>query len=156
MGGVHIGIALCEHDVVVDKEGYGARPEQTDLERLLEDCRTLSSAGIERIAHAWDRRGAEWDYLAAERAALRVVERHSRGELWDTTRNRLLGLTERGTPLVAWRAEHGAVGHKAEDALMGCALALIAQPELDRHHAQVLLHPMAQALPWLLPDSTLD
>ncbi len=147
---------MCEHEGVVDKEGYGARPEQSALDRLLEDCRTLSVAGIERIADAWDKRGAEAEYLAAERAALHVVESHSRGELWDATRNRLLGLTERGIPLVSWQAEHGVVGHKAEDALMGCALALIAQPELSRHHSQILLHPMAQALPWLLPDSPLD
>jgi hypothetical protein len=144
---------VCDHALVVDREGYGPRPDQSDLDRLLEDCRTLSPAGIERIAAAWDRRGHQADFPAAEKAALHQIEQLGRGESWDDIRNRLLGLTERGTPLVAWRAEHGAVGHKAEDALMAAALAIMARPALDRHHARTLLEPMAQALPWLLPDS---
>ena len=138
----------------MDKEGYGPRPNQSDLDRLLEDCRTLSPAGIERIAAAWDQRGTRADYQAAEKAALHQVESAGLGASWDETRNRLLGLTERGTPLIAWRAEHGAVGHKAEDALMSAALAIMASPGLARHQARTLLGPMAQALPWLLPDTT--
>jgi hypothetical protein len=59
-----------------------------------------------------------------------------------------------GTPLLAWRAEHHDVGHEAEDALLGAALALIAQAELDALHREALVHPMAAALPWLLTAST--
>ncbi len=137
----------------MDKEGYGARPQQTDLDRLLEDCRTLSPAGVERIAVAWDHRGDPATYRAAERAALRQLELAGMGDSWDATRNRLLGLTERGTPLVAWKSERGAVGHKAEDALLAAALALLARPGLAPHQARILLGPMARALPWLLPDA---
>ena len=144
---------MCDHAAQVDKEGYGPRPDQSDLDRLLEDCRTLSPAGIERIAEAWDRRGDPAAYQLAERAALHQVESQESGADWDALRNRLLGLTERGIPLIAWRAEHGVIGHKAEDALMAAALAIMAGPKLARSHARILLGPMAQALPWLLPSA---
>jgi hypothetical protein len=134
---------------VVDNDGYGQRPGQTPLERLLEDCRTLGPAGIERIAAGWDARAPDV-YTEAERDAVRVLESAGRGAEWDDVRNRLLGLTERGVPLLAWRAEHGDVGHKEEDALLGAALALLARPELDARHAETLVTPMASALPWLL------
>jgi len=125
----------------MDRDGYGAREGQTPVDRLLEDCRTLSPAGIERIAHGWlalaegDRHAG---YVAAERAALRLLEQEGRSPRWDELRDRLLGLTERGTPLIAWRLEHGA------------ALAIVAGPDLDRPHRETLLRPMAEALPWLL------
>jgi hypothetical protein len=138
----------------MDREGYGGRVAQSDIDRLVEDCRTLDGAGIERIATGWDQRPSEATYLAAERAALHAVETSGHGVEWDETRNRLLGLTERGTPLISWRAEHGVLGHKAEDALLGAALALVAQPKLSHHHAKVLLRPMAEAVPWLLTDTT--
>jgi hypothetical protein len=136
----------------VDSDGYGQRPHQPAVERLAEDCRTLGPSGIERIAGGWERRAPD-RYAEAERAALRLIEKTGRGIAWDELRNRLLGLTERGTPLVAWRAEHGEVGHRAEQALFGAALALLAQPELDAHHAETLVSPMAAALPWL-PSAT--
>ena len=137
----------------MDRDGYGAREGQTPVDRLLEDCRTLSPAGIERIAHGWvtlaegDRHAG---YVAAERAALRLLEQEGRSPQWDELRDRLLGLTERGSPLVAWRLEHGETGHRAERALLGAALAIVAGPDLDRPHRETLLRPMAEALPWLL------
>jgi hypothetical protein len=137
----------------VDRDGYGQRHKQPAVERLVEDCRTLGPAGIERIAAGWGQRAPDL-YVAAEREALHVVETMRRGRAWDDLRNRLLGLTERGTPLVAWGAEHGDVGHKAEDALLGAALALLARPELDSHHGNTLVRPMATALPWLLSPAT--
>jgi hypothetical protein len=138
-----------EEVVSVDSDGYGRRPNQPAVERLVEDCRTLGPAGIERIAAAWDRRSQD-RYAEAEREALHLLESKGRSAAWDELRNRLLGLTESGVTLVAWRAEHGPVGHKAEDALLGAALALLALPELDSRHAEILLGPMASALPWLL------
>lgn len=136
----------------MDRDGYGARQGQTSLDRLLEDCRTLSPAGIERIAHGWVRL-AEGEnhaaYVAAERDALRVLEETNRAPEWDDLRNRLLGLTERGTPMVAWKIEHGQAGHHAENALLGAALALLAGADLPREHRQALVRPMAEALPWL-------
>jgi hypothetical protein len=136
----------------MDRDGYGTREGQTPLDRLLEDCRTLSPAGIERIAQGWVRL-AEGErhaaHLAAERAALRLLEESRRGSEWDELRNRLLGLTERGTPMVAWKIEHGDTGHRAENALLGAALALLAGPDLAREHREALVRPMAEALPWL-------
>lgn len=136
----------------MDRDGYGTREGQTPLDRLLEDCRTLSPAGIERIAHGWVRL-AEGEHhathVAAERAALRLLEESGRGSAWDELLNRLLGLTERGTPMVAWRIEHGDIGHRAENALLGAALALLAGPDLARGHREALVRPMAEALPWL-------
>jgi hypothetical protein len=134
---------------VSDTEGYGVRPEQTQLERLLEDCRTLSPAGVERVARGWEQFGGDGAIHDAEQAALRAIEASGRGAAWDELRNRLLGLTERGEALVAWRMEHGPTGHKAEDALLAAALAVTAAELLDAEHRTTLLRPMAEALPWL-------
>src|SRR5437660_1708639 len=92
---------------------------------------------------------AEAEFPDAERAALRAVEDGGRVTEWDALRNQLLGLTERGQPLVSWRAEHGTVGHKAEDALIAAALALTAGEDVDQAHRAILLRPMSEALPWL-------
>lgn len=133
-------------------DGYGPRPGQGELDRLLEDCRTLSPLGIERAAAGWTEHAGSGEHAAwheAERAALHVLETTNRAPEWDQLRNRILGLTERQTALISWRVEHGEKGHHAEDALLGAALALMARPELDARHARILLAPMAEALPWL-------
>jgi hypothetical protein len=134
---------------MVDSDGYGARPDQTPVERLLEDSRTLSPAGIERIAAGWDGHRQRAAFHEAEKAALHAVEAGGHTTEWDALRNQLLGLTERGEPMVAWRQEHGDVGHKAEDALLAAALALTAGAGVARHHAETLVGPMSDALPWL-------
>ncbi len=150
----------------VDVDGYGPRPHQTDLERLIEDTRTLSALSIERIAAAWTedagpiRAGhpehhgdlptaAHTAWVAAERAALHALESAGRAAEWDDLRRRLLDLTERHDALVSWRQEHGDNGHRAEDALMGAGLALLARAALDAEHLRTLLRPMSSALPWL-------
>jgi len=138
--------------VTLDLEGYGQRPGQTSIGRLLEDSRTLSPAGIERVASGWDRHAESVHdaYRRAEKAALHKVEAAGQGAEWESLRKELLGLTEVGTPMVAWRLEHGDVGHKAERALLGAALAFTAGPDLDDAVRITLLRPMAEALPWLL------
>lgn len=152
--------------MTLDADGYGARPHQSDVERLLEDSRTLGESGIERIAGGWARQAAPgWServpdhhdessgqhgtWTEAERAALHVLEQTNRVREWDELRNRILELTERHAALIAWQDEHGEVGHRAEDALLGAALALTARPDLDVRHERVLLGPMSAALPWL-------
>lgn len=152
--------------MTVDTDGYGARPDQSDVERLLEDSRTLSESGIERIAGGWadqsapgwservpdhneDSSGRHQAWTQAERAALHILEQTNRVHEWDELRNRILDLTERHDALIAWRDEHGEVGHRAEDALLGAALALMARPDLDAKHERILLGPMSAALPWL-------
>jgi hypothetical protein len=149
-----------------DTDGYGARETQSDIDRLLEDCRTLSASGIERISASWQAEvGPGWAervtdgreassahhdaWHHAERAALHVLEATNRAAAWDDLRKRLLDLTEHHDALVSWREEHGDVGHRAEDALLGAALALSARPELDATHERTLLRPLSAALPWL-------
>lgn len=151
-------------------DGYGKRDDQSDIDRLLEDCRTLSPSGIERIARGWMTLvGAGWAenisdhkegssvghdaWHEAERAALHVLETTNRAPAWDTLRNRILELTERHDSMVAWREEHGDSGHRAEDALLGAALALSARPGLDVAHETTLLAPMSKGLPWLASKS---
>jgi hypothetical protein len=153
-----------------DIDGYGTRETQSDIDRLLEDCRTLSQSGIERIAQSWQTRvapgwadrisdhhdasSAEHDaWHQAERAALHVLEATNRAAAWDDLRNRILDLTEHHDALVSWRDEHGETGHRAEDALLGAALALSARPELDPTDERVLLGPMSATLPWLAAPS---
>ena len=136
----------------MDPDGYGVRPGQDDIDRLLEDARTLSPLGVERAADGWERHadlGRHESWHEAERAALHTVETTLRAQRWDELRNRIVALTEGRSALIAWREEHGETGHRALDALLGAALALTAGHELDRRHASVLLAPMAEALPWL-------
>jgi hypothetical protein len=138
--------------MTIDREGYGPREGQSDIDRLLEDARTLSPLGVERAAQGWVSHagaGAHESWHEAEQAALHVIETTLRAMAWDELRNRILGLTENKGSLVAWRQEHGETGHHAESALLGAALALMAQPQLDKTHRAVLLAPMAEALPWL-------
>src|SRR5207253_1568403 len=62
----------------------------------------------------------------AEKAAVHAIEKEGRGAAWDEVRRNLFGLTEAGGALVSWKAEHGEVGHKAEDAAFMAALGLVA------------------------------
>jgi hypothetical protein len=140
----------------IDAEGYGYRPDEEGLERLLRDARVLSPAGIERAAWGWDRHedpAAMQRFRDAERVALRILEQSDRGPAWEEARRQILDLTEGRTSLVSWKAEHGDIGHKAERALLGAALALLTRDNLDKPHYVTLARPMAEALPWLLPDA---
>ena len=139
----------------VDAEGYGFPEHQRTLARLIEDIRILSPAGVERAAQGWDRharlKGLD-EVHKAEKAALHAIEQAGRGEAWDEIRRNLFGLTESGNSLVSWKAEHGEVGHKAEDAAFMAALGLVAGNLISREQAQTLMRPLAEALPWLLPE----
>ncbi len=139
----------------VDAEGYGFPEHQRTLARLMQDVRVLSPAGVERAAMGWDRhvgkRGLS-DMHAAEKAALHAIEKDNRGQAWDEMRRSLFGLTESGDALVSWKAEHGETGHKAEDAAFMAALGLVADDLIGKEQAETLMRPMAEALPWLLPD----
>ncbi len=55
----------------------------------------------------------------AERAALQLLEASDHVGDWDDLRRRILDLTEGRGSLVAWRAEHGPAGHRAEQAALG-------------------------------------
>ena len=139
----------------VDAEGYGFPDGDRTLTRLVDDVRVLSPAGVERVAMGWDhhvRKDGVESIHAAEKAALHAIEKADRGPVWDQVRKNLFGLTESGNALVSWRAEHGEIGHKAENAAFMAALALVAASLITKEQSKTLLRPLAAALPWLLPD----
>src|SRR5437763_96826 len=110
-----------------DLEGYGPRPGQSDIERLLEDARTLSPVGIERVANGWTTAIAgegieQWHH--AEAAAIQTLEASDRAPDWEDLRRSIVRMTEGEHALLPWQQEHGETGHKAERALLGAALAL--------------------------------
>jgi hypothetical protein len=141
----------------VDAEGYGSRSDDDATERLLQDARVLSPAGIERAAWGWDRHedpAVMQRFREAERAALHVLEQADRTPEWDRVRKQILDLTEGRTSLVSWKVEHGDIGHKAERALFAAALGLLARAKLDHQHYVILVRPISEALPWLLPEAS--
>ena len=54
--------------------------------------------------------------------------------------------------MVSWKAEHGEIGHKAENAAFMAALGLVAGNLISKDQQHTLLRPLSEALPWLLPD----
>jgi uncharacterized damage-inducible protein DinB len=141
--------------VSIDAEGYGFPEHQKTIQRLIEDIRILSPSGVERAAQGWDKHarlhGLD-EIHKAEKAALHAIEQAGRGEAWDEVRRNLFGLTESGGALVSWKAEHGEIGHKAEDAAFMAALGLVAGNLTSKGQQATLLRPMSEALPWLLPE----
>ena len=139
----------------IDVEGYGFPEHTRTIARLMEDVRVLGPAGVERVAAGWDEHVGNDGLPAfreAEKAALHAVEQADRGPAWDEVRRTLFGLTESGAALISWRAEHGEMGHKAENAAFAAALALLADGLFSKAQQEVLLRPMAEALPWLLQE----
>lgn len=123
---------------------------------MMDDLRTLSPAGIERAAWGWDSHEGGHSverFREAEKAALRVIEQSDRGPAWEQVRRALLDLTEGRSSLVSWKVEHGETGHKAEQGALGAALALVAGEKLLHKDFVSLVRPMAEALPWLLPEA---
>lgn len=139
----------------VDAEGYGFPEHKRTLARLIDDIRILSPSGVERVAAGWDEHVGEKGLPAfreAERAALHAIEKADRGPAWDEVRRTLFGLTESGAALISWRAEHGEMGHKAENSAFAAALELLADGLISKEQQETLLRPMAEALPWLLQE----
>jgi hypothetical protein len=139
----------------VDAEGYGFPEHKRTIARMMEDVRILSPSGVERVAQGWDEHVGESGLVAfreAEKAALHAIEQADRGAAWDEVRRTLFGLTESGASLISWRAEHGDMGHKAENAAFAAALGLLADSLIGKQQQEALLRPMAEALPWLLQE----
>jgi hypothetical protein len=138
----------------VDAEGYGFPEHDRTLARLMADVRVMGPAGVERAAQGWDfhilKHGIE-AFRAAEKAALEAAEKADRGPAWDQVRKNLFGLTESGSALESWKVEHGETGHKAENAAFAAALALLAGNLITKEQSAMLLRPLAEALPWLMP-----
>ncbi len=139
----------------LDAEGYGFPAHKRTLARLMDDVRILSPSGVERVAAGWDEHVGEKGLAAfreAEKAALHAIEKADRGQAWDEVRRTLFGMTESGAALISWRAEHGEMGHKAENAAFATALGLLADGLISKEQQETLLRPMAEALPWLLQE----
>lgn len=139
----------------IDAEGYGFPEHQKTISRLIEDIRILSPSGVERAAQGWDRHarlhGLE-EMHKAEKAAVHAIEQADRGAAWDEVRRNLFGLTESGGALISWKAEHGEIGHKAEDAAFMAALGIVAGHLITKDQQATLQRPLSEALPWLLPE----
>lgn len=137
-----------------DAEGYGFPEHQRTLSRLIDDIRVLSPSGVERAAQGWDRHARLHDdeMKQAEKAAVHAIERSDRGPAWDEVRRNLFGMTEADQALVSWKAEHGDIGHKAEQAAFMAALGLVAGNLIAREQVNTLVRPLSEALPWLLPE----
>ena len=138
----------------LDPEGYGFPEHERTLARLIADIRVMGPASVERAAQGWDKHVGNHGlatFHAAEKAATHAIEQADRGAAWDAFRSSLFGLTESGEALVSWKAEHGDVGHKGEDAAFAAALALVAGDLVSKEQFATLVHPMTEALPWLLP-----
>ena len=139
----------------VDAEGYGFPEHSGTLSRLIDDIRVLGPAGVERAAQGWDRHARLHGLDSiheAEKAAVHAIEKADRGPAWDEVRRNLFGMTESGQALVSWKAEHGELGHKAEDAAFMAALGLVAGNLISKEQAKTLVRPLSEALPWLLPE----
>jgi hypothetical protein len=137
----------------MDQDGYGYEPDERGPGRLLGDLRTLSPLGIARAAGGWSKHVEEGNpekFHEAERVALKALEEANLAPAWEDLRRQILDLTEGRTSLVAWRAEHGDVGHKAENAVLGAALGVLARDHIDRKDYEILVRPAAEELPWLL------
>lgn len=134
-----------------DADGYGYTSEDRGIERLLGDMRTLSPAGIARVAAGWDAHESDGldRYHAAEKAALKALETADLAPTWEDLRRRVMDLTEGRSAMVDWKAEHGDTGHKAERSALGAALALLAGDTISASDRGTLAAPMAEALPWL-------
>jgi hypothetical protein len=141
----------------MDADGYGFRPNDRSLERLLEDFRTLSPAGVERAAWGWELhvgRSGRDQFAEAEKKALDVIKKSGRWDAWEAVRRAIYGLTEGDHAVISWEVEHEeheAHGRDAEHAAYGAALGLVAGDQLDEATRNGLLTPMAEALPWLIP-----
>jgi hypothetical protein len=123
----------------------------------MDDIRILSPAGVERAAMGWDTHVGKNELPAlhaAEKVALHAIEQADRGAAWDEVRRSLFGLTESGGALISWKAEHGEIGHKAENAAFAAALGLVASGLISDVQTATLMRPMAEALPWLLPNES--
>ncbi len=136
----------------MDADGYGYKPGERGVERLLEDLRTFSPAGIERAASGWRDHDVDNHQRLheAERAALKALEVADQAASWEDLRRRVLDLTEGRGSLVAWKAEHGETGHQAEDATLAAGLAVLARDKISGVDYEVLVSGLAEALPWLL------
>jgi hypothetical protein len=117
------------------------------VKRLLEELRLLGPSGLERVAGAWRAVAADEDAIrtTAERRAEDDPEwRDAEAEIFQVARGEAwlsLPQTDRDSAVAA-----------AQDAL----LAVLERKTLGETRYRMLVHPLAEALPWLLTDEAED
>jgi hypothetical protein len=118
-----------------------------DVKRLLEELRLLGPSGLERVAEAWRAVAADEDAIrtTAERRAADDPEwRDAEAEIFQVARGEAwlsLPQTDRDSAVAA-----------AQDGL----LAVLERKTLGETRYRTLVHPLAEALPWLLTDEAED
>ncbi|HEY8679560.1 MAG TPA: hypothetical protein VIN01_00760 [Candidatus Dormibacteraeota bacterium] len=118
-----------------------------DVKRLLEELRLLGPSGLERVAEAWRAVAADEDAIrtTAERRAEDDPEwRDAEAEIFQVARGEAwlsLPQTDRDSAVAA-----------AQDGL----LAVLERKTLGETRYRTLVHPLAEALPWLLTDEAED
>jgi hypothetical protein len=118
-----------------------------DVKRLLEEVRLLGPSGLDRVAEAWRAVAADEDAIrtTAERRAEDDPEwRDAEAEIFQVARGEAwlsLPQTDRDSAVAA-----------AQDAL----LAVLERKTLGESRYRTLVHPLAEALPWLLTDEAED
>src|SRR5260370_12176421 len=103
----------------------------------MEDVRILTPAGVERVAQGWDEHVGEHALPAfhvAEKAALQAIEKADRGPAWDEVRRTLFGMTESGSALISWRAEHREMGHTPSNTAFAPPLHPPPHRIVAKHH----------------------
>jgi hypothetical protein len=124
------------------------------IARLESDLRTFSPAGIERVAWGWrEHEGHTARLHAAEQEAVHAIAQAGRGPEWEEVRRTLRSLMEGSGSLLSWHEEHGHEGHTAERAVYAAALGVMAGDVLPHDQYVILVRPLAEALPWLLPEN---
>ena len=120
---------------------------KNDVKRLLEELRLLGPSGLERVAEAWRAVAADEDAIrtTAERRAEDDPEwRDAEAEIFQVARGEAwlsLPQTDRDSAVAA-----------AQDGL----LAVLERKTLGETRYRTLVHPLAEALPWLLTDEAED
>jgi hypothetical protein len=118
-----------------------------DVKRLLEELRLLGPSGLERVAEAWRAVAANEDAIrtTAERRAEDDPEwRDAEAEIFQVARGEAwlsLPQTDRDSAVAA-----------AQDGL----LAVLERKTLGETRYRTLVHPLGEALPWLLTDEAED
>lgn len=118
-----------------------------ELQRLLDDCRVMGHSAIERVATSWRAHSEN-----SEDAHQRVLGAVRGDPSWLAAEAAIRHMTEGHSAQIAWRAEDSETGRTAEEAVIHAALALTAGGRISRADRHLLLKPLAETLPWLLPD----
>ncbi len=121
------------------------------VKRLVDDARVMGPSSIERVVWGWRRYGQ-----ATEDAHRRALEVVGEDPAWQEAEHAIRSMTEGHSAMEVWRATDEETGRTAEEAALHAALALVARGRISKEDYHALVKPMAEALPWLLPNEPPD